>query len=141
VEVLVANTKMGEWELLSFDLTAAIGHTYNRLVIFPDFPDPRTAGSTCYIDNIGWFVDATSVGELQRSKISIFPNPAAERITLQYPGMQSVTIANIVGQTVRSLELQGTNHEVIDVSDLKEGVYLIILNTADGTISSRFVKE
>lgn len=141
VEVLVANTKVGEWELLTFDLTAAIGHTYNRLVIFPDFPDPRTAGSTCYIDNIGWVGASTSVGELQRSEISIFPNPAAERITLQYPGMKSVTIANIVGQTVRSLELQGTDHEVIDVSDLNEGVYLIILDTADGTISSRFVKE
>ncbi len=141
VEVLVPNTKVGEWELLTFDMTAAIGHTYNRLVIFPDFPDPRTAGSTCYIDNIGWVGSSVSVKELKPSKMSIFPNPAAEWITLQYPGINSVILANIVGQTVKSLEFQGTNQEIIDVSDLEEGVYLIILDTADGTISSRFVKE
>jgi hypothetical protein len=141
VEVLVPNTKVGEWELLTFDMTAAIGHTYNRLVIFPDFPDPRTAGSTCYMDNIGWVGGSSSVGELKASKIRVFPNPAAERITLQYPGMNSVTIANVVGQTVISLELQGTNQEEIDISDLEEGLYLIILDTTEGKISTRFVKE
>jgi hypothetical protein len=140
-EVLVPNTKINEWELLTFDLTAAVGFTYNRLVIFPDFPDPRSVGSTCYMDNIGWVGGTTFVGELKPSKISVFPNPTSERITIQYPGMNSVTISNVVGQTVGSLEFQGTNQEVIDVSDLKEGVYLIILDTADGSVSSRFVKE
>lgn len=141
VEVLLPNTKINEWELLTFDLSAAVGYTYDRLVLFPDFPDPRSAGSTCYMDNIAWVGGGTSVGEQSASKISIFPNPAAERLTLQYPGMNSVTLANIVGQTVKSLEFQGTNQEVIDVSDLEEGVYLIILDTEEGKISTRFVKE
>jgi hypothetical protein len=140
-EVMVPNTKINEWELLTFDLTAAVGFTYDRLVLFPDFPDPRSAGSTCYMDNIGWVGGGTFVGELKPSEISIFPNPVTESITLQYPGIKSVTIANIAGQTIRSMEFQGTNQEVIDVSDLKEGLYLIILDAADGTISSKFVKE
>jgi len=141
VEVLIPNTKINEWELLTFDLSAAVGYTYNRLVLFPDFPDPRTAGSTCYMDKIAYLGGSSSVGVAQASKMNIFPNPAAERITLQYPGMKSVTISNIVGQTLRSLEFQDSNLEVIDVSDLKEGVYIIILDTADGKISSRFMKE
>jgi len=140
-EVMVPNTKINEWELLTFDLSAAIGDTYTRLVLFPDFPDPRTAGSTCYMDNIGWVGGGTFVGKLKPSEISIFPNPVTESITLQYPGIKSVTFANVAGQTIRSMEFQGTNQEVIDVSDLKEGLYLIILDTDDGTISSKFVKE
>ena len=141
VEVLIPNTKINEWELLTFDLSAAVGYTYDRLVLFPDFPDPRSAGSTCYMDNIGWVGGGTSVGELKPSKISIFPNPVTESITLQYPGINNVTIANIVGQTVKSLEFQGTDQEVIDVSDLEEGVYLIILDTEEGKLSTRFIKE
>ena len=53
VELTVSNTVTGEWELLVFDFTAAIGDTHPRLVFFPDFPEgDRTTGGTVYIDNI-----------------------------------------------------------------------------------------
>ncbi|MCK5135416.1 MAG: T9SS type A sorting domain-containing protein [Bacteroidales bacterium] len=140
VEVKVPNTKTNEWELLTFDFTAAIGTTHPRLVFFPDFPDPRTAGSTCYIDNIGW-AGTTSVGVMKVADISVYPNPATELITIRYSDMSSVTISNVLGQTVRSFEFQTTDHEVIEVSDLETGLYFIILETADGMVSSKFVKE
>ena len=141
VEVMIANTVVGEWELLTFDFTAAIGASYDRLVFFPDFPDPRSSGSTCYIDNIGWVGGSTSVGADELASISIYPNPAAELITVQYPGMNSVTISNTLGQSVMSLEFQSTEREVIEVSDLKSGLYFITLESADGRVSSKFIKE
>jgi len=143
VEVLVPNTKINEWELLTFDMSAAVGFTYERLVLFADWPaaDPRVVGSTCYLDNIAYLGGSNSVDDRQSSSISIYPNPATEWITVQYPGMKSVTIANIVGQTLKSLEFQGTNQEIIDISDLEEGYYLIILDTEEGKIGKRFVKE
>ncbi len=55
--------------------------------------------------------------------------------------MSSVTISNLLGQTVRSFEFQTTDQEVIEVSDLETGLYFIILETADGKVSSKFVKE
>jgi hypothetical protein len=141
VQVLVPNTKINEWELLTFDMSAAVGYTYNRLVLFVDFPDPRTVGSTCYLDNIAYLGGSNFVDDRPFSNINIYPNPATERITIQYPGMKSVTITNVIGQTIRTLDLEGKNLEVIDVSDLKDGVYMIILETANGSESSRFVKE
>ncbi|MCK4748059.1 MAG: T9SS type A sorting domain-containing protein [Bacteroidales bacterium] len=142
VEVLIENTVIDEWEKITFDFTAVIGNSFDRLVFFPDFPEAREGvGSLCYIDNIAWAEASTQVGTTELVDVSIYPNPAAERITVQYPDMSGVTISNVLGQSVKSLEFQYTDHEVIEVSDLEAGLYFIILDTADGMVSSKFVKE
>jgi uncharacterized surface protein with fasciclin (FAS1) repeats len=51
-ELKVSNTVTNQWEKLTFDLSELVGYSYNRIVIFPDFPDTRTSGTTVYIDNI-----------------------------------------------------------------------------------------
>lgn len=53
-EKKVSNTKINEWEELTFDFSAYIGTTVTKLVIIPDFPAARTAGSTNYWDNISF---------------------------------------------------------------------------------------
>lgn len=53
-QVLVPNTLTGEWEELTFDFSAQVGKTVTKIVLFPDFPDTRTAGSTNYFDNISF---------------------------------------------------------------------------------------
>ena len=140
VEVLVANTVVDVWELITFDFTAAIGNTYNRLVFFPDFPDPRTAGSICYIDNIDW-QGAVTARSPELTNISIYPNPAAELITVQHPEMNRLIISNVLGQRIRSIELQSSDREIVEVSDLASGLYFITLETTGGAVTSRFIKE
>ena len=51
-ELKVSNTLTNQWEEIVFDLSALIGFSYNRIVIFPDFPGTRTSGTTVYFDNI-----------------------------------------------------------------------------------------
>ncbi|MFZ4456543.1 MAG: T9SS type A sorting domain-containing protein [Bacteroidales bacterium] len=53
-EKLVPNTKINEWEELTFDFSNQIGKTVTRLVIIPDFPSARSAGSINYFDNISF---------------------------------------------------------------------------------------
>lgn len=53
-EVKVANTVTSQWEELTFDFSAQIGKTITKIVIIPDFPSERTAGSTNYFDNISF---------------------------------------------------------------------------------------
>ena len=139
-EVKVPNTVTGEWELLAFDMTEVIGNAFNRLVFFPDFPDTREAGSTCYIDNIG-FATASSVRKVNNVFLSVYPSPAKDEITIQYPEMRQITISNIVGQGISSLEFQPVGHKVVDISSLKSGVYFITLDTADGIVSTRVIKQ
>ncbi len=141
VEVKVSNTVTGEWELLTFDLSDAIGYTYPALVFFTDFPDEaRTAGSINHVDNLGW-ATASSVRKVNDVFMSVFPNPANDMITIQYPEIRQVTITNIIGQRIRSLEFLHTGHKVVDVSSLESGVYFITLDTADGIVSTKFVKQ
>lgn len=140
VEVKIPNTVVDEWEKLTFDMSVAIGYTYNRLVIFPDFPDSRETGSICLIDNIG-FVKPVSTETQLLSGVSIYPNPVAERITIRYPEMQGAVISNVLGQSVKSLNFQNSNLEHVELTDLKPGLYFITVDSKSGLASSKFVKE
>lgn len=56
-EVKVANTKVNEWEELTFDLSGSIGAgatgIIDQIIVFPDFNlDGRTADNVVYFDNI-----------------------------------------------------------------------------------------
>ena len=50
-EVKVANTKINQWEELTFDVSSSIGASRDQIIIFPDFTT-RTADDICYFDNI-----------------------------------------------------------------------------------------
>ena len=52
IEIGVANTITGAWELITYDFSAAIGNTYNKIIVFPDFNFDRTVTTTSYFDNI-----------------------------------------------------------------------------------------
>ncbi len=141
-ETYVENTVTDEWEKITFDMSVGIGNSYARLVFFPDFPENRNSvGSVSYVDNIGFATESTSVASTQSSGVSIYPNPATGSITVQSPGMRHVSISNLLGQTAISQDFQNSNQEIIDVTDLKPGIYFISLETANGRVSSRFIKE
>ncbi|MGL1886144.1 MAG: glycoside hydrolase family 16 protein [Reichenbachiella sp.] len=57
LEVKVANTKINEWEELTFDLTGSIGKgitgVIDQIIVFPDFAD-RTQENVVYFDNISF---------------------------------------------------------------------------------------
>ena len=58
-EVQVPNTKINEWEVISFDFSSQIGQTFKVMTFIPDFPGTRTAGSTNYWDNISFNAGGT----------------------------------------------------------------------------------
>ena len=121
-------------------MSNAIGFTFTKLVFFPDFPDTRESGSTCYIDNIG-FPRAVSVDSKKVEGISIYPNPVAERMTIRYPEMEGAVISNALGQTVKSMSFQKSSLEFIELADLNPGLYFITVEAAGKTVSSKFIKE
>jgi len=142
--VVVPNTETEEWELLSFDFSEVIGKIYTRLTFFPDFPEARTAGSLCYIDNIGFegtFDFGTSLKENSHMTLAIYPNPAAEKIEVKCEGINRIAITNLIGQSVKSFQFQKSDHAVLDISDLSRGIYFITVESSAGTVSSKFARE
>jgi len=55
-EIKVANTKIGEWEELTFDFSARIGNylstNIDKIVIFPDFDMGGRTDNVVYFDNL-----------------------------------------------------------------------------------------
>jgi hypothetical protein len=140
-ELKVSNTVTGEWELLTFDFSEAIGVTYTRLVFFPDFPDEaRTSGGTVYIDNIDW-AGETSSKPSEFDRISIYPNPALDRMTVIYPDMNRITISNLVGQQLDDISFQNSDQREVDVSGLKTGVYFLTVESGGETSTTKFMKR
>lgn len=143
-EVIVPNTETEVWELLSFDFSEVIGMVYPRLTFFPDFPEARETGSLCYIDNIGFegtFDFGTSLKENNRISLTIYPNPAAEKIAVKCEGINRITITNLIGQNVKSFQFQKSDQAVLDIADLTRGIYFLTVESSAGTASSKFARE
>lgn len=72
--------------------------------------------------------------------ISMYPNPATNVLTIQANDLQinTITVVSITGQTVKSVNTATTT---INVSDLVPGVYILQMQTDQGLVGKRFIKE
>ena len=86
-------------------------------------------------------ISATPVGidENETNAIMVYPNPAVKQLNITYNGEATAYIYNSYGQVVGAFELKDQNN-VIDVSGLTSGVYIITINNDDEVITRRFNK-
>ena len=72
--------------------------------------------------------------------VAVYPNPARESVTiLTDDELQSVTVTNLVGQTVVHNEVQGDNQFVLGTNSYPSGIYLLKISTKKGTATQRLV--
>ena len=81
----------------------------------------------------------TNTHELFRSKFSIFPNPSNESLFIEGEKFERIEIYNLQGiLMMKSFDLS-TN--LIDISNLQQGIYFISLSQDNQIYSSKFVKN
>ena len=136
-ELKVSNTLTNQWEKITFDLSALVGFSYNRIVILPDFPDTRISGTTAYIDNIER-IDFTAVPRTNvKNNIKVFPNPVVDVLNVTFTDSKAeVSIYNSLGLLVDSAVFVGKNAN-FDVSKYVPGLYFVRVN---GGSVVKFVK-
>ena len=83
-------------------------------------------------------VNSTGINEFSESRLSVFPNPANNQITLDNGQgvMKEVYVYDIMGKEVRHLAVQGTL-TTIDVSNLQNGIYFLKINTEQGILTRK----
>lgn len=81
IELSSANTLINQWEELTFDFSSAIGNTYNRIVIIPDFV-ARTQDNIIYIDNI----------QIPQGQIVVVPEPTVPAPTPTVPSGNVISV-------------------------------------------------
>lgn len=95
------------------------------------------------LDRNGRMGDFTGVEERERSNITLFPNPATDRITLQSRNnapLGEVSIHAADGRVVQQTR-SGTDRMDIDVRALPAGAYTIITSTNNTRSATRFIKH
>ncbi|MFA6403793.1 MAG: T9SS type A sorting domain-containing protein [Salinivirgaceae bacterium] len=138
ISVDAENTVTDEWELITFDFTEFIGESYTRLTFFPDFPSARTAGSICYIDNIGFYFEPSSINENNQSTVKVFPNPTHDYLTVISKNLiESVHIYDFAGKSVKSFNGISDVTAKLEISNLNSGLYLAKIKDNQGNTESK----
>jgi hypothetical protein len=81
--------------------------------------------------------------------VSLYPNPSSSETNinfyLQTKSDVNILVTDLSGKAVSSLELTnvltGSNSAKIDCSSLNSGVYYVTINTANSSITKKFVKK
>ncbi len=138
VETSATTTVAGDWETLTFDFsnhaagTPALDltQTYNKVVFFPNFGVAgATAGEkTYYIDDIE-FVANVGLEENSLNAFNIVPNPNNGLFRLQGDALNGNSEVKVVDMNGRLMfqSRVNTNDSEIDLRNLDNGVYLILI--------------
>jgi hypothetical protein len=89
----------------------------------------------------------TSTGQQETINIpvsvKIYPNPAANEITIdEFTNVKSYTVTNSIGVlVVINKKFSSSNYAKFDISNLSSGMYILTMETEQGTRSYKFVKN
>ena len=74
-----------------------------------------------------------AVSDLNKADISVYPNPFKDILKISdVKGVKSITVNDMSGRAVKSLEPAAE----IDLSNLKEGLYIVYLKMEDGSVKT-----
>jgi hypothetical protein len=86
----------------------------------------------------------TNIGENEKNKINIFPNPVSDKLFIRFPeefiGISSVEILNEIGKVVLKANGNFSVNE-IDISRLSHGIYFIQVINSSGKLTGKFIKQ
>lgn len=84
----------------------------------------------------------TGIEEASTDKLLIYPNPVTDILYIQSPSLvQSVQVLDISGKLLLEQKPLTTGNIPVSVSNLSKGVYLIKIETEEGTHTEKFFKK
>ncbi|MGB0885931.1 MAG: T9SS type A sorting domain-containing protein, partial [Chitinophagales bacterium] len=82
--------------------------------------------------------DAVGIRTINDNFIDIFPNPAQEKLNIVTDeGIETVALISLTGAFIQSLNIN--KEQAINVSSISKGVYLLQINTKDGSYFEKIV--
>ena len=105
-------------------------------------PGPITLG---IFADMGWPVDLTpvSVVNISARPLTVFPNPAADRVTVRLPknsGARTLVLWSVQGQRIREYDVaQAEGPVAVNLAGVAPGIYVAILEAEGVTYRNRLV--
>ena len=134
-----------QWRTEPIALPAAVIGKSNVEFAFENISD---YGNWIYLDNINITATNGTTGissNMNNEAISVYPNPAHNNLFVHVTeNASSITVTNIIGQTVIAEQKVNANQEVqtLDITSLADGIYFVRVNATDTTPKIiRFIKN
>jgi hypothetical protein len=90
------------------------------------------------IATINFTIGGTNVIEIQAPAYSVYPNPARTQLNMvSQKVIKDVKVFDITGRMIYQQAPADYRH-IINVSEFKQGLYILQINTTDGVISHKF---
>ncbi|HBH04968.1 MAG TPA: hypothetical protein DDX92_00005 [Flavobacteriales bacterium] len=90
------------------------------------------------------FVSAELVIESEEpnSNYVLYPNPTTDKLIVVQDNNRPLkaSILGITGQFIKSIQLSGENHSILNVRDLNAGAYFLLLESEQGNETRKFIK-
>ena len=116
------------------------GDYYYRLYAYYSASDCTSSpASVKYNPNLFYlhvYYSPTDVEESAEQAIGLYPNPADHSFTIEAEGMTQVKVCNMLGQMVFERDTE-SNTLKMNTSDWSEGLYVVTIRTAKGTLTQR----
>ena len=111
---------------------AAFNRSYRIITVDSAFVTVSTPMRSCL---------GTGVNEVNNSlNITVFPNPAKDKLTIGCTQKSEIEILNPEGQILKKLTSNGI-HTTVDLSNLSAGIYIIKVKTEEGITVKKFIKQ
>jgi hypothetical protein len=101
-----------------------------------------TTNGMCVDTSDCHFVIPTDVVEMDAGKISIYPNPALDLLTIEMESNQEGTLKlfDFTGRILKKVNIRASKHQ-LDISALPAGIYYLQVDTGSGSLHRKIIKE
>lgn len=124
---------------ISVPLTAYLGFA----TVYVRFHYTGNDADSLSVDDV-LVTGSLGVNEVLASSFTTFPNPANDVITLtnsESTTVNNISISDINGRTIRTINVENLSEVQINVADLYAGVYFMTINSDAGKAVKKFIKS
>ena len=130
-----------EWNSLDIPLEDFEGMNMSDINQFILSSDP-SGSSTVFVDNVYFYKDPVGIADISASNINVYPNPASDYWMIESEiEIQNITVYNMNGELIQTLENQHSNLIRLDASILSPGVYFVRIQDANSVNNIKLIKE
>lgn len=113
---------------------------YYRVIAYYRATDCLSAPAAAYNNedeyHVALYYSTTDIDENAENMISVYPNPANDKINIEAVGIKNVTVVNMLGQKVYEASMNN-DQTVVDCSQFEAGLYMIRVTTDDYEVVKR----
>jgi len=132
---LIVTNPVVEWVEYTFDLD-----TYKGQEVYIAIQCVSDGQFALQVDDFK--VTATeilAVNDINKSSLSVYPNPTSDFLTISGSKLESVEIYDATGKRIKSGIVEADNR--LDVRNLSAGQYILKVKSENATTSHKFIKK